>query len=171
LRGFVICLFACVAPAVAPGAESVPRSVLYLDQNHPGLAFAASISTAFRSIVNPGSGENIAFYAENLDLIRSPGPRHQEVLKTYLREKYRDRPIGVIVAMGTAALPFMLRVRAELWPEVPAVFAAAIPPETPIPPGVTGLDRRQTLRASVSLARALMPGLKRIALVVTCPGR
>jgi signal transduction histidine kinase len=170
LRGFVICLFACVAPAVAPGAESVPRSVLYLDQNHPGLAFAASISTAFRSIVNPGSGENIAFYAENLDLIRSPGPRHQEVLKTYLREKYRDRPIGVIVAMGTAALPFMLRVRAELWPEVPAVFAAAIPPETPIPPGVTGLDRRQTLRASVSLARALMPGLKRIALVGDVPG-
>ena len=171
LSGFVVCIFVCVAPGASPAAESLPRSVLYLDQNHPGLAFAAAISAVFQSTLHhPGSGEDVAIYAENLDLIRSPGPRHEEVLKTYLREKYRDRPIGVIVAMGTAALPFMLRVRAELWPEVPAVFAAWIPPETKIPPGVTGLIRQQTLRTSVDLTQALMPGLKRIALVGDVPG-
>jgi signal transduction histidine kinase len=168
LRGFVFCIFACVAPAVAPRAESLPRSVLYLDQNDPGEPFAAGISAAFRSTIDAGS-ENIAIYAENLDLIRSPGDRHEEILKTYLREKYRDRPIGVIVAIGTAALPLMLRARAELWPAVPAIFAGGIPPGTKIPPGVTGLVRGQSLRNSVSLARALKPGLKRIALVGDVP--
>jgi signal transduction histidine kinase len=53
---------------------------------------------------------------------------------------------------------------------VPAVFAAGVRAETKIPRGVTGLDRRQTLRASVNLARALMPGLKRIALAGDVPG-
>jgi hypothetical protein len=48
----------------------LPRSVLFLDQDDPGLAFAASISAAFRSVVNSDSGENITIYAENLDLIR-----------------------------------------------------------------------------------------------------
>jgi signal transduction histidine kinase len=171
LWGFVIGVCACVAPAVALGAESLPRSVLYLDQNDPGEPFGAGMSAAFRATVNAGSSEHVAIYAENLDLIRSPGPRHEEVLKTYLREKYRDRPIGLIVSTGTAALPFMLRVRAELWPEVPAVFVAGpIASEREIPPGVTGLVRRQTLRGSVNLARALMPGLKRIALVGDVPG-
>jgi signal transduction histidine kinase len=169
LWGCVVCVFACVAPAVARGAESLPRSVLYLDQNDPGEPFAAGISAAFRSTIDAGSSERIAIYAENLDLIRSPGERHEEILKTYLREKYRDRPIGVIVAIGTAALPLMLRARAELWPEVPGVFAGGIPPGTKIPPGVTGLVRRQNLRNSVSLARALKPGLKRIALVGDVP--
>jgi signal transduction histidine kinase len=166
-----VCLVACIAPALCPGAELLPRSVLYLDQNDPGEPIAVGMSAAFRSTINPGGDANITIYAENLDLIRSPGPRHQEGLKTYLREKYRDRPIGVIVAMGTMALPFMLRVRAELWSEVPAVFAAGLSAETKIPPGVTGLDRRQTLRATVSLARALMPGVKRIALVGDVPKR
>lgn len=138
LRGFVVCVLACVAPAVAPRADSLPRSVLYLDQNDPGEPFAAGISAAFRSTIDAAS-ESIAIYAENLDLIRSPGERHEEILKTYLREKYRDRPIRVIVAIGTAALPLMLRARAELWPEVPAIFAGGIPPGTKIPPGVTGL--------------------------------
>ena len=171
LWGLLISVFACHAPAVAPGAELLPRSVLYLDQNDPGEPIAVGMSAAFRVTVNPGGGQNVTIYAENLDLIRSTGPRHEEVLKTYLRDKYRDRPIGVIVAMGTVALPFMLRVRAELWPEVPAVFAAGLPAETKIPAGVTGLDRRQTLRASVSLARALTPGVKRIALVGDVPER
>ena len=143
--------------------------MLYLDQDDPGLAFAASISSVFRSTVNAGSGENITIYSENLDIIRSPSPRHEAVLRTYLRDKYRDRPIGVIVAVGPSTLPFMLRVRAELWPEVPAIFTSGTGAETKIPPGVTGLIRRQTLRASVDLSRTLMPSLKRIALVGDVP--
>ena len=163
----VVLLIVGLAPS-ASLAEPLPRSVLYLDENDPGLAFAREISAAFRSTVTAGSAERIAVYAENLDLVRSSGPRYEEILKTYLREKYRDRPVGVIVTIGPAALTFMLRARPELWPDVPAIFAS-VDPETaaraPIPAGATGLVRRQTLRDLVDVARALMPNLKRIALV------
>ena len=157
-----------LAPSASFAREPLPRSVLYLDENDPGLPFALGISAAFRSTVTAGSAERIGVYSENLDLVRSSGPRHEEILKTYLREKYRDRPVGVIVTIGPAALTFMLRARPELWPDVPAIFAS-VDPETAaraqIPAGVTGLVRGQTLRDSVNVARTLMPNLKRIALV------
>src|SRR5262249_60260685 len=96
--------------------------------------------------LNAGRAARIAVYSENLDLVRCSGPRYEEILKTYLREKYRDRPIGVIATIGPAALSFMLRARPELWPDVPAIFAS-VDPETAaqaqIPVGVTGLVRRQ----------------------------
>src|SRR5262245_35776486 len=163
-----ILLMVGLAPSASFAREPLPRSVLYLDENDPGLPFAQGISAAFRAALNAGSAERIAVYSENLDLVRSSGPRYEEILKTYLREKYRDRPIGVIATVGPAALTFMLRARPELWPDVPAIFAS-VDPETAaqaqIPVGVTGLVRRQTVRDSVSVARALMPNLKRIALV------
>ena len=163
-----IFLMVGLAPSASFTREPLPRSVLYLDENDPGLPFAQGISAAFRAALNAGSAERIAVYSENLDLVRSSGPRYEEILKTYLREKYRDRPIGVIATIGPAALSFMLRARPELWPDVPAIFAS-VDPETAaqaqIPVGVTGLVRRQTVRDSVSVARALMPNLKRIALV------
>ncbi len=167
-RRLIAALLTCAAPAVALCAEPLPRSVLYLDENDPGLPFAIGISAAFRAAVNAGSADRVAVFAENLDLVRSSGPRHDEILKTYLREKYRDRPVGAVVTVGPAGLQFMLRSRAELWPEMAVVFAS-VDPETAaraqLPDGVTGTIRRQTLRDSVDVARRLMPNLQRLALV------
>ena len=166
--GLIAALMACAVSAAAVRAEPLPRSVLYLDENDPGLPFAMGISAAFRAAVNTGSPDRVAIYAENLDLVRSSGPRHDEILRTYLREKYRDRPLGAVVTIGPAALQFMLRARAELWPEMAVIFASVDPgtaARAELPDGVTGSIRRQTLRNSVEVARMLMPGVKRLALV------
>lgn len=171
LWGVISCVFACIAPAVTPGAEPLPRSVLFLDHNDPGEAFGQGMSAAFRTTISTSGREHVAIYAESLDLIRHSGSRYEETLKTYLREKYRDIPIGVIVGPGTAALTFMLHARAEIWPEVPAIFVAnaAAAAEAGTLPGVSGLVRRQPLQASVNAAQALIPGLKSVALVGDVP--
>jgi len=171
LWGVVSCVFACISPAVAPGAAPPPRSVLFLDHNDPGEPFGQGMSAAFRTTISASGREHIAIYAETLDLIRYSGSRYEEIVKTYLREKYRDVPIGVIVAPGTAALRFILHARAEMWPEVPVIFVSN--PEAAAEagnfPSVTGLVRRQPLQASVSTAQAIMPSLKSIALVGDVP--
>ena len=171
LWGVVSCVFACISPVVAPGAAPPPRSVLFLDHNDPGEPFGQGMSAAFRTTISASGREHIAIYAETLDLIRYSGSRYEEIVKTYLREKYRDVPIGVIVAPGTAALRFILHARAEMWPEVPVIFVSN--PEAAAEagnfPSVTGLVRRQPLQASVSTAQAIMPSLKSIALVGDVP--
>jgi hypothetical protein len=86
LSGVVSCVFACIAPAVTPGAESLPRSVLFLDHNDPGEPFGQGMSAAFRTTISASGREHIAMYAETLDLIRYSGSRYEEIVKTYLRE-------------------------------------------------------------------------------------
>ena len=156
------------APSFAAGAKSLPRSVLILDQSDAHSAWYAGFSSAFRTTLNAGTSEKISVYAEHLDLSRFGGPQHDDLLRDYLRDKFRARPIGLLLAQGSSSLDFLLRSRAELWPGVPVVFAG-VDEDTgkrlSLPPDVTGTLYQRTFRSNVTAARALVPNLKRIALV------
>ena len=161
-------IIAALAPVIAAAAEPLPRSVLILDQSAVDSAWYAAFAATFRSTLNAGSVKRISIYEEHLDLSRFGGPRHDELLRAYLREKFRARPIGLLVAQGSSSLDFVLRSRGELWAGVPVVFAG-VPEEAAarsnLPPDVTGTLYQRPFRNTVTTARALVPNLKRIALV------
>ena len=163
-----VALIAGVAYAAPAAAEPLPRSVLILDQSEPSAPWGIAFRDALRLTPNARSAAPIALYSEVVDLGRFNSPRYEELLRTYLREKYRDRPVGVIIVNGSTALEMLLRLRAELWSEVPVVFAAVdelTAARLRLPPQVTGTTFRLTLRNAVISARAVVPKLKRIALV------
>src|SRR5215467_12758846 len=164
----VVVLIAGLGPAAGAESEPLPSSVLILNQTRAGLPWFAAFSAAFESILNAGPVNRFSVYSENLDLNRFPGTQHQEVLRTYLQNKYRDTPIGVLVAQGSAALEFVMRSRAELWPAVPVIFGA-VDEETAarlnLPSDVTGTIYRVPFDTMVAAAQALVPNLKQIALV------
>ena len=119
-------------------------------------------------MVATDSHEHTTLYAENLDLSRFEGPAHEESLQRYLKEKYRDRRIGVIVAVGAAALELVLRWRAELWPGIPIVFAMVDEMDyarLKLPPDVTGGIVKLGLADTIAAARAVVPDLKTIVFV------
>src|SRR5262249_2582255 len=164
----VVALIAGLGPAAGAESEPLPPSVLILDQSHADSPWYTEFATAFGSILNAGSDRRLTVYAEHLDLSRFPGTQHHEVLLTYLQNKYRDRPIGVLVAQGSSALEFVMRSRAELWPAVPVIFAA-VDEETAarlnLPSYATGTIYQLPFRKMVAAAQALVPNLKRIPLV------
>ena len=83
-------------------------------------------------------------------------------------KKYRDKVFDVVVVVGSAALDFITRRRAELWPNVPVVFAAideATIAKMILPPNVTGVTMQLTLQDMVRTANIVVPDLKRIAIV------
>jgi signal transduction histidine kinase len=149
-------------------AEPLPRSVLIIDQLEPGTPFFIGFLDAFRSTMNASSNTPVSYYPEHLDFGRFNGREHEDLLRSYFRGKYHQGSVSVIVVDGSGALEYALRLRNELWPEVPIVFAgvdkntAAL---TNLPSNVTGTTMRTTLRDAVTAARALVPGLERIALV------
>src|SRR5262245_29542530 len=153
---------------MAGAAAQLPRSVLILDQSGRDSVWFDAFFSAFRSTLETKSTMRTSVYAEHLDLSRFGGPRHDELLRTYLRDKFSERPIGVVVAQGSAALEFVLRSREELWPGVPVIFAG-VDEETgkrlSLPSGVTGTHYRRPFRNVVATARVLVPNLKRLALV------
>src|SRR5262249_31574675 len=84
-----------------------------------------------------------------------------------LREKYRNKAIGVIVSNASRKLPYTLRLRDELWPGTPVVFAGIQERRAArlsLPSNVTGFTFRHQLQDIVATADALIPGLKRVVL-------
>jgi signal transduction histidine kinase len=157
-----------LVPVSAWAGEPLPRSVLILDQSDAHSAWYAPFSASFRSTLHAGSAGRTSVYAEHLDLSRFGGPQHDGVLRAYLREKFRARPIGLLIAQGASSLEFLMRSRGELWPGVPVIFAGvdeATGARLSLPPDVTGTIYQRPFRNTVTTARALVPNLKRIALV------
>jgi signal transduction histidine kinase len=157
-----------VAVAGSLAAEPLPRSVLIIDQYGPGLPFSVGISSGIRAAMISGSATQVSVYQELLDVARFRGSDYQHSLNAHFRVKYRDKPVGVIIAVGPAALEYVLRSRAELWPEVPVVFTFVDKPtitQLKLPPDVTGATLQSHPRDMVAVARTLVPDIKRIALV------
>jgi len=103
---------------------------------------------------------------EHLDFNRFRGPEYELGLKNFFATKYKDRPLGVIVAVGVGALQYVLRSRAELWPAVPVVFTFVDPLLlSALPADVTGTTFRLKLSDMVAAARAVVPDLNQIAVV------
>ena len=161
-----ILLFAGLVPTVC--AAALPRSVLIIDQYGPGLPFSAGISSGIRAAVISGSASQVSVYQEQLDLARFRGPDYEQSLNAHFRLKYRDKQVGVIIAVGPAALEYVLRSRAELWPEVPVAFTFVDKPtitQLKLPPDVTGTTLQSHPRDMITVARTLVPDIRRIALV------
>jgi signal transduction histidine kinase len=168
VRRAVICFAVCLAAGVSAASEPPPKSVLILDPSAVGGPFYPAIFTAIESAMRAGSRRPISFFYEKLDLSRFNGPAYLESLRAHHRIKYRDRPIDVIIALGSAPLEYVLQARTEVWPGIPIVFAMVDEPtraRLTIPGDVTGSVIKLRLRDMVATAHAVVPGLKRIAVV------
>jgi signal transduction histidine kinase len=153
--------------AVCQARDSQP-AVLILDQSAGLPAYTDIIASLRSSIVAEAKGPAV-FYAENLDLSRFQNPDHSRVLESYLLGKYRDVGIDVIVALGTRALDFATTLRRMgPWSDIPVVFAA-VPAQAlkrlEFSPRVTGKTVHLSFANAIVAAQALVPGLKRVALV------
>jgi ABC-type uncharacterized transport system substrate-binding protein len=168
VTGLILCLTALLSPVRLPAAEMRTRSILVLDQSEARGPFYYQIFSGLRAAVSADTRSHTTLYAENLDLSRFNGPAYEESLRRHLKEKYRDRPVGVVVAVGTAALELMLRWREELWPGVPVVFELVDEMDfarLKLPLDVTGSIVRLPLADSIKAARAVVPDLDSVVFV------
>jgi signal transduction histidine kinase len=150
------------------------RSALVVDQFELASPGSAALLASFRSTLKDSSAPPVSVYIENLDLGRFGGSRFEVAVQAYFREKYQDKPIGILVPVGSAALELVLSLRPQLWPEAPVIFAAVdegLLAQLTLPPEVTGTTIRALLNDSASVARALVPGLRRLAIIGDPPER
>jgi len=168
LLRLLILLLAGLAATTSTAAEPLPRSALVISQWDPGLPFYTALDNAFDATLHANSPVPISVYSEALDLSRFSSPTYQENFRRYLREKYRDKNLGVIVTVGPLALEFMLGARLEQSPRVRLVFSTVDErsiAKLQLPPDVTGTTIRLTLHDMVAMARAVVPKLEGVALV------
>jgi signal transduction histidine kinase len=169
IRELIVLVVAMVAaPACLSAQEGRPRSILVLDQSDLRGPFYYQIFSGLRTVVANDAPAHTTLYSESLDLSRFRGPAYEESLQRHFKEKYRNRPIGVIVAIGTATLELVLRWRSELWPGIPVVFAMVDEIDHArlnLPSDVTGGIIRLGLEDTIAMARVVVPDLKTIVFV------
>jgi signal transduction histidine kinase len=168
IRKPILWTIALLVPAKLLAAEALPRKVLFLDQSETRGPFYQDVFSGFRDAVNADLDSHVTIYRESLDLSRFTGASYEQTLHDYLQEKYRDRPIGTVVAIGAGTLELVRRWRGEFWQHTPVVFAlvdeaylASLPPMS----DVTGGTVKLPLADAITAARAVVPTLDSVALV------
>ena len=156
-------LFALVVDSRA--AEPRRRVLLLHSFNYSFPATSLIAEAARKRLVERWSSVEID--AEFLDLARNTEPAHALRVATFVRDKYSQHPPDLVITLGSAAFPFVVKYR-HFIPDVPIVFTS-ISPQTysalPTPPKLTGIITEFDLAKTLLLAERLQPEARRLFVV------
>src|SRR5262249_45713521 len=122
----VCCLFAillCIGADLA-SAESPRRRIYFLESLRPTQPAAIRTIEAFEKRLAEKTAERFEIFIDYLELGRFPGDAHAERNARFLAGKYADAPPDVLIPLGRAAIPFMLKYRDVIAPKSPVILAS-----------------------------------------------
>ncbi len=111
----------------------------------------------------------VEYYAEYLESNRFPGEAQSVLLRDYLRKKYADRKVDAVIALSAISLNFLIKHRAELFPDAPIIFHTYDPPELgpqQLVLPVTGVVTDNVFGKTLDLALRLHPAAKQAMVIV-----
>ena len=160
-----IALTACVLapPANAQEADR-PKQVLVLNSTRSDDQFSVVWARELPKLLAEGLGERVDFYSEYFDFVRFPRPEYESAYLDFLRLKYAEKRIDLLILIGDVVIDFMSRNRNVLFRGTPAVFYTLTPPGSHFA-NSTGLTNPLHFSGSLDLALALQPDLKRVYVV------
>lgn len=169
-RVFAAILVAASLAAMPFRATAAPpsRNILIIDESAAEAPFSRRFGEQIHATLDADGVQAYEIYAEYLDFGHFTGPNYDSILETHFASKYHDKPINLIVALGSAALTFSLRLRAKVWSGIPIVFVSfneTPAKDFPTPPNTTGVVAARPFQDMVKAAKILVPGLAKISLV------
>ena len=145
-----------------------PKRVLMLHAFNYTFPATSVIAEAVRKRLQERTGQSVEIDAEFLDLARTTGETRELRTATFVRDKYEQRPPDLVMTVGSAALPFIVKYRDILFPQVPIVFTSISPrgyAAARPPPGVTGIITEFDLAKTLYLAEQLQPEARRLVVI------
>ena len=73
--------------------------------------------------MNEKTAESFEIFIDYMELGRFPGQAHIDRTVRFLAEKYAEAPPDLLIPLGRAAVPFMLKYRDTIAPQVPIIIA------------------------------------------------
>ena len=156
-------------PSIARAQQvATPKRILLLYWNDRDYAGNIAFEQNFRAVLQSAPPGTVEYYSEYLESNRFPGEKQSLLLRDYLRTKYADRNIDVILAVTDQPLAFLLKYRHELFTDIPIVFVAVQSPtatELAAGPGITGIVYGGNQSSTLDLALRLHPGTEQVFVV------
>src|SRR4051794_3711687 len=102
----VILLFLSTVQAQQSGSPKRVLVLYWYNKDFPGNVL---FDQSFQTVLQSAQVGNVEYYPEYLESNRFPGEAQAVLLRDYLRQKYADRTIDVVVAVTDASLDFLLK--------------------------------------------------------------
>lgn len=145
-----------------------PRRVLMLHAFNYTFPATTLIADGARKRLLERSPQPLEIDADFLDLARNANADYEARIANFLRAKYEKRPPDVVIALGSAALPFIIRHRDEIGPNIPVVFTSVSPQNynaLRLPANITGIISEFNLDKTLALAKRLQPQASRLFVI------
>lgn len=122
--GLLLLSLVCTATCFA---DRSPKRVLILDSFGRDVSpFLAAVSS-LRTTLAQELGQAVDFYEVSLDMGRFSEPETEGPVLEFLRARFQERPLDLVVPFGAPAVKFIGQYREQLFPGAPIVFTGVEP--------------------------------------------
>lgn len=168
LATLVVSLALGAARAETPAASVEGASVLVLFSEDASQPATQAFEGGLQDSIGIAGAAAPVLYFEYLDAARFEDRRYRDALRRFIRDKYSDRTIDLVVPVGQSAIEFLAEAHADHWLDAPALFVAThqmtIDGADTLP-GAAGIEFRFDFAAALPPAIALLPGTQYVALI------
>ena len=144
------------------------RHVVLLSDERAEMRALSALVAKVEQTLRSNSTEPIEVYRETMDLSRFGSTSYNTLLRDFLRAKYADKKIDVVVSLMPPAFDFLLAYGDLIFPETPIVFTGLERRELgsrTLPPNVYGVLVEREFAPTVELALRLHPATKNFVVV------
>jgi len=169
LIAFVVLLLVSVVvppPFSSRAQSSTTKRILILYWDSKEIPANISFDQGFQAEMRSAPGDQWEVYDEYLDS-RFAGDQQQQLFHDYLKKKYADRNIDVVVTQPDPPLSFLLKYR-DLFANSPIVFTAVKRPSAETiaaGPGMTGLLQVSTQKETLDFALKFHPDTEQVFVI------
>lgn len=175
LRGWPIfvvhvgCLFLLFS-VLCVGAEEPqdPLRVLIMFDEGPDLIALDLIEEGFETTLLAGTTRPVEFYHEYLDASRFREVGHHKLFADYLKVKYGERKLDLVIPIIGARVDWGSHIPRELFPDVPIVFGSCLSSgvgSIPLVSEMTGVQFNIDVVKGLETALTVSPRTRRIIVV------
>jgi signal transduction histidine kinase len=157
----------CVSQAVA-ATDGHRRRIYFLEALSPAAQANVSTIQGFRQRLQERTSEEFDIFVDYMELVRIPGQAHLDSTVNYLSQKYSEAPPDVLITLGRAALPVLLKYPGMVGPSVPILVANL--PSTAVqstnePRNAVYIVSRYDFSKTLELAEQLQPNAQDLIIV------
>jgi hypothetical protein len=166
--GLVILAWATLPAGGQTTAPRLSKRVLVLYSDERLLPANVILDEAIHATFTADSANRIELHSEFLDVARFPREEQRRRQREFFREKYRERPPDLVIAVGGDAFLFMTERRAELFAGAPIVYCSVAGDPRPsnlADTGIADVPVPATAARTLEMILRLHPGTRSVAVV------
>ena len=164
------CQFACfiVIGLLLLSSHSVnaktEKRILIINSYHTSFGWTDSLNSGIISALNTGEF-HFEVYIEDLDSKRNITTPFQEEFANFLKKKYQNVQIDIILVTDNNALLFMEKYHSDIFPNIPIVFCG-INNQYVFKEGFTGVIEEVDLQSNFKLIKKFHPDITKVYVVL-----